>query len=71
VASPNPENDDALAMAVAMAETNNADLVVGTDPDADRLGVAGLDESGKMRLLSGNQIGSLLVYYRVKTLGTA
>jgi phosphoglucomutase len=68
VASPNPENDDALAMAVAMAETNNADLVVGTDPDADRLGVASLDESGKMRLLSGNQIGSLLVYYRIKTL---
>ena len=68
VASPNPENDDALAMAVSMAETNNADLVVGTDPDADRLGVASLDESGKMRLLSGNQIGSLLVYYRIKTL---
>ena len=68
VTSPNPENDDALAMAVAMAETNNADLVVGTDPDADRLGVASLDESGKMRLLSGNQIGSLLVYYRIKTL---
>jgi phosphoglucomutase len=68
VASPNPENDDALAMAVAMAETNNADLVVGTDPDADRLGVASLDESGKMRLLTGNQIGSLLVYYRIKTL---
>jgi phosphoglucomutase len=68
VASPNPENDDALAMAVAMAETNNADLVVGTDPDADRLGVASLDEVGKMRLLSGNQIGSLLVYYRIKTL---
>lgn len=68
VASPNPENNDALAMAIAVAETENADLVIGTDPDADRLGVASRDESGKMGLLNGNQIGSLLVFYRIKTL---
>jgi phosphoglucomutase len=68
VPSPNPENNDALAMAIAVAETGGADLVIGTDPDADRLGVASPDESGKMRLLSGNQIGSLLIFYRIKTL---
>jgi len=68
VNSPNPENADALAMAVQLAQTQNADLVVGTDPDADRLGVACRDQSGKMRFLSGNQIGSLLAYYRIKTL---
>jgi phosphoglucomutase len=68
VKSPNPENADALAMAVELARAENADLVIGTDPDADRLGVACRDQSGKMRLLSGNQIGSLLAYYRIKTL---
>lgn len=68
VKSPNPENADALAMAVELAQAEAADLVVGTDPDADRLGVACRDRSGKIRLLSGNQIGSLLAYYRIKTL---
>jgi phosphoglucomutase len=68
VKSPNPENADALAMAIELAQAENADLVVGTDPDADRLGVACRDRSGKIRLLSGNQIGSLLAYYRIKTL---
>ena len=68
VKSPNPENADALAMAVALAQAQNADLVVGTDPDADRLGVACRDQSGEMKLLSGNQIGSLLACYRIKTL---
>lgn len=68
VKSPNPENVDALAMAIALAETEHADLVIGTDPDADRMGVAFRDRSGKMRLLNGNQIGSLLAFYRIKTL---
>lgn len=68
VKSPNPENADALAMAIELARAENADLVIGTDPDADRLGVACRDQSGRMRLLSGNQIGSLLAYYRIKTL---
>jgi phosphoglucomutase len=67
VKSPNPENAEALAMAIALAETEQADLVIGTDPDADRMGVACRDRSGRMQLLTGNQIGSLLAYYRTKT----
>jgi phosphoglucomutase len=68
VDSPNPENAGALAMAIALAEEETADIVIGTDPDADRMGVAFRDQSGKMQLLNGNQIGSLLAYYRTKTL---
>ena len=68
VKSPNPENADALAMAIALAEAEQADIVIGTDPDADRMGVAFRDHSGKMQLLNGNQIGSLLAFYRTKTL---
>jgi len=67
VDSPNPENGPALAMAIKLAEQSNADLVVGTDPDADRMGVAVRDSEGKMVLLSGNQIGSLMAWYRLKT----
>jgi phosphoglucomutase len=68
VKSPNPENVDALSMAIALAESEQADLVVGTDPDADRMGVACRNRDGKIQLLNGNQIGSLLAYYRTKTL---
>ena len=68
VVSPNPENADALALGVALAEREKADLVVGTDPDSDRMGVAFRDATGKIQLLTGNQIGSLLAYYRTKTL---
>jgi phosphoglucomutase len=68
VKSPNPENADALSMAIATADLEQADLVIGTDPDADRMGVAFRDHSGKMQLLDGNQIGSLLAFYRIKTL---
>jgi phosphoglucomutase len=68
VKSPNPENVDALAMGIALAEAEQADMVIGTDPDADRMGVAFRDQSGKMQLLNGNQIGSLLAFYRIKTL---
>ena len=67
VKSPNPENVEALAMAIALAETEKADLVIGTDPDCDRMGVAIRDRSGRMQLLTGNQIGSLLACYRTKT----
>jgi phosphoglucomutase len=67
VKSPNPENPDALAMAIALAEKEKADLVIGTDPDSDRMGVAFRDSAGKIQLLTGNQIGSLLAYYRTKT----
>lgn len=68
VDSPNPENAPALAMAIKLAETCGAEIVIGTDPDADRMGVAVRDAHGKMVLLSGNQIGSLMAWYRLKTM---
>lgn len=55
VKSPNPEEPEALAMATALAEEVSADIVIGTDPDADRLGIAVRDLDGKMTLLNGNQ----------------
>jgi phosphoglucomutase len=67
VKSPNPENADALSVAIALAEREEGELVIGTDPDSDRMGAAIRDAAGKMRLLTGNQIGSLLAYYRTKT----
>src|SRR5437773_115177 len=68
VKSPNPEYGEALTMAIDLAEKENADLVVATDPDCDRMGVAVRTKEGKMKLLTGNQIGSLLAWYRIKTL---
>jgi phosphoglucomutase len=68
VTSPNPENAEALKLGVALAETKNADVVVATDPDCDRMGVAIRSVDGAMKLLTGNQIGSLIAYYRAKTL---
>jgi phosphoglucomutase len=68
VKSPNPEYGEALTMAIQLAESENADLVVATDPDCDRMGVAVRTKDGKMKLLTGNQIGSLLAWYRIKTL---
>jgi phosphoglucomutase len=55
VKSPNPEEPEALKMAMELAKKTNADIVVGTDPDSDRLGVSIRDLSGKMILLNGNQ----------------
>jgi phosphoglucomutase len=68
VKSPNPENAEALAKATALAEKEAADLVIATDPDCDRMGVAARNSSGQMELLTGNQIGSLMAYYRVQKL---
>src|SRR5437870_5038836 len=68
VRSPNPENAEALTMAIDLAKNEDADLVVATDPDCDRMGAAVRAKSGRMKLLTGNQIGSLLAYYRTKTL---
>lgn len=68
VKSPNPENAEALTLAVALAKKENADLVLATDPDCDRMGVAVRNDAGDMQLLTGNQIGSLMAYYRVKKL---
>ena len=66
--SPNPENAEALSLGMQLADETGADLVIATDPDCDRMGVAVRDGGGKLALLSGNQIGSLMAYYRLKTL---
>ncbi len=55
VKSPNPEEPEALTMALALADKIGGDIVIGTDPDSDRLGVAVRDTDGKMILLNGNQ----------------
>ena len=55
VKSPNPEEPEALKMAVDLANEINADMVIGTDPDSDRLGIAVRDTDGNMKLLNGNQ----------------
>ncbi len=68
VKSPNPENAEALTMAIHLAQKEDADLVVATDPDCDRMGAAVRAKNGTMKLLTGNQIGSLLAWYRTKTL---
>lgn len=64
VKSPNPENAEALTMAIAQANRNGADLVIATDPDDDRMGIAARGDDGSMVLLTGNQIGSLIAWYR-------
>ncbi len=66
VASPNPEERAAMTMAIDLARKENAELVLATDPDADRIGVAVRDENGEYVLLNGNQTCSLLLYYIVK-----
>ena len=63
VASPNPEEPAALKMAIDLADAEGADLVMGTDPDADRMGIAVRDNDGKMVLFNGNQTASMLTYY--------
>ncbi|HEY6111008.1 MAG TPA: phospho-sugar mutase, partial [Chthoniobacterales bacterium] len=68
VKSPNPESAEALTLGIQLADKTGADLVIATDPDCDRLGVAVRSASGKIKLISGNQIGSLLLWYRLKKL---
>jgi len=68
VKSPNPENAPALKMAVDLANKEGADIVIGTDPDCDRMGVGVRDAKGEMVLLTGNQVGSLMGWYRLKTM---
>ena len=65
VKSPNPENAEALTLAVALAEERGCDVVLATDPDADRMGVAVRNRAGRMELLTGNQVGALLAEYRL------
>ena len=72
VASPNPEEPAAMALALAKADETGADLVLATDPDADRLGIAVRNDEGKMVQLTGNQTWSFLTWYiltRWKELG--
>jgi phosphoglucomutase len=66
VVSPNPEESAALAMALEKAEEVGADLVMATDPDSDRVGIAVRDLQGKLLLLNGNQTGALLYYYLLR-----
>ena len=68
VKSPNPENAEALTLGIALAKKEGADLLVATDPDCDRMGVAVRNEAGELELLTGNQIGSLMAWYRVTKL---
>lgn len=63
VKSPNPEEPEALTMALTLAEKTNADIVIGTDPDSDRLGVAVRDTEGKMILLNGNQSMVVMTHF--------
>ena len=64
--SPNPEERSALQMALARAEEVHADLVMATDPDADRLGIAVRDHTGALQLLNGNQTATILTYYLLR-----
>jgi phosphoglucomutase len=66
VKSPNPEESAALSMAIEKAKTTGAELVMATDPDADRVGIAVKDDKGNFILLNGNQTGSILIYYLLK-----
>lgn len=63
VVYPNPEEKEALTLALEKAKEIDADLVMATDPDADRVGIAIRKESGDFELLNGNQTGALLIYY--------
>lgn len=63
VVYPNPEEEDAMSMAMKIGQELKADVIMATDPDADRVGVAIPNDKGEYQLINGNQIGSLLAYY--------
>lgn len=63
VKSPNPEESEALKMALDQAEAIGADMVIGTDPDSDRLGIAVRDQNNEFRLLNGNQTMVVMTYF--------
>ena len=63
VSSPNPEEHAAFEYAIRLGEEKGADILIGTDPDADRLGVAVKDQEGRYAVLTGNQTGALLLHY--------
>lgn len=66
VVSPNPENAEALSMAIALAKKMNADIVMASDPDADRVGMACKDDKGEWVLINGNQTCLIFLYYIIK-----
>jgi phosphoglucomutase len=68
VVSPNPEESSALTLALKKAKEENADLVMATDPDADRMGIAIRNNNGELQLLNGNQTASILTYYCLENL---
>lgn len=65
---PNPEEKSVFNIAIEMAKENGADLIIGTDPDCDRVGVVVKDSKGEYIILNGNQVGSLLVRYVIESL---
>ena len=67
VNSPNPEDLDALELGIKKLKKENGDILLATDPDSDRVGVAIFD-NGKIKILNGNQLASLIVYYSLKNL---
>lgn len=66
VKSPNPENAEALTLSMRLAKREGAEVVLATDPDGDRMGVAVADGHGRLELLTGNEIGSLMAHYRLE-----
>ena len=64
--SPNPEESSAFEYAIKLGKEVNADILIATDPDADRMGIAALDENGEYLLLTGNQTGAILLNYLAK-----
>ncbi|MGM8211478.1 phospho-sugar mutase [Virgibacillus sp. W0430] len=66
VESPNPEEHQAFTLAMELGKEKDADILLGTDPDADRLGVAVRDDNGHYQVLTGNQLGSLLLDYLLR-----
>ena len=71
VKSPNPEHREALEMAIELAKRENIDLVIGTDPDSDRMGIAVKDASGDYQALTGNMVGALLTEYILANLSAS
>lgn len=68
VASPNPENKEGFKIAMEYADKCGADLIIGTDPDADRVGIIVRDENGEYQNFTGNQVGALLTEYILSSL---
>ncbi len=68
VKSPNPEEHEAFTLAIKLAKENNADIIIGTDPDCDRVGAVAKNLEGEYQVLTGNQTGALLIDYILTSL---